>query len=64
MASLAKTFLLCPSLHNVHKSWDRSAPWCFASHYSPELFQGTIMFTKLDLRNAYHLVKIRVGDEW
>ncbi len=29
-----------------------------------ELFQGASIFTKLDLRNAYHLVHIRQGDEW
>ena len=29
-----------------------------------ELFQGAMVFTKLDLRNAYHLVRIREGDEW
>ncbi|KAI7808332.1 Pol polyprotein [Triplophysa rosa] len=29
-----------------------------------ELLQGARVFTKLDLRNAYHLVCIREGDEW
>lgn len=28
-----------------------------------ELLQGATIFTKLDLRNAYHLVHIRTGDE-
>lgn len=29
-----------------------------------ELLQDAVIFTKLDLRNAYHLVRIREGDEW
>jgi hypothetical protein len=29
-----------------------------------ELAQGAKFFTKLDLRNAYNLVRIREGDEW
>ncbi len=29
-----------------------------------ELLQGASIFTMLDLRNAYHLVRIRQGDEW
>ncbi len=29
-----------------------------------EILQGAKVFTKLDLRNAYHLVCIKEGDEW
>lgn len=29
-----------------------------------ETLQEAAVFTKLDLRNAYHLVRIREGDEW
>lgn len=29
-----------------------------------ELLQKASVFTKLDLRNAYHLIRLREGDEW
>ena len=36
--------------------------WARSSAF--ESVQGASIFTKLDLRNAYHLVRIREGDEW
>lgn len=29
-----------------------------------DLIQGATIFNKLDLINAYHLVRIKEGDEW
>ncbi len=29
-----------------------------------EILQGAKIFTELDLRNAYHLVRYKEGDEW
>lgn len=29
-----------------------------------EILQGATIFSKLNIRNAYHLVHIREGDEW
>ncbi|KAI3371555.1 hypothetical protein L3Q82_023589 [Scortum barcoo] len=39
---------------------DSMACW----HHPPLNISSATIFTKLDLRNAYHLVRIREGDEW
>lgn len=41
---------------------NRYPPPLIASAF--ELLNGATVFTKLDLRSAYHLVRIREGDEW
>uniref|UniRef100_A0A3P9IIZ6 Gypsy retrotransposon integrase-like protein 1 n=1 Tax=Oryzias latipes TaxID=8090 RepID=A0A3P9IIZ6_ORYLA len=33
-------------------------------HTAFDLLSGARMFSRLDLRNAYHLVRVREGDEW
>ena len=37
---------------------------CYPLPLMFNLLQGASNFTKLDLRNAYHLVRIKEGDEW
>ncbi|KAI3357361.1 hypothetical protein L3Q82_015796 [Scortum barcoo] len=52
------------------KSWATSLPPQRESDCAIDLIPGApipkqaIIFTKLDLRNAYHLVQIKEGDEW
>lgn len=49
----------------IHALYDGKEPLPAPSHCpSFELLQGAQIFSKLDLRNAYHLVRIREGDEW
>ena len=44
--------------------------WVLSGHTSPlidsafEPLNKATVFSKLDLRNAYHLVRIKEGDEW
>jgi len=48
---------------NVIKIKNRNPLPLMSSAFEP-LLQGAKVFTKLDLRNVYHLVRICEGDEW
>ncbi|KAK3517835.1 hypothetical protein QTP70_021016 [Hemibagrus guttatus] len=50
---------LSPGKVTIHNQY----PLCLMAT-TFELLQGASIFTKLNLRNAYHLVRIRQGDEW
>ncbi len=50
-----------PSLNNITVKNTYPLPLMSSAF---ERLQGAAFFTKLDLRNAYHLVRIREGDEW
>lgn len=52
----------CIDFRGLNKNNDKYPQPLLSSAF--ELVQVATIFTKLDLRNAYHLVRIKEGDEW
>lgn len=54
----------CIDYRDLNKITVKNKYWLPLLSSAFDLIQGATVFIKLDLRNAYHLVRIREEDEW
>ncbi len=57
-------FVLCIDYRGLNSITVKNTYYLPLMSSAFESLQGASFFTKLDLRNAYYLVRIREGDEW
>lgn len=59
-----KSLRSCIDFHRLNNTTVKNKYLLSLINSAFEPLQRATIFTKLDLRNAYHIVRIRQGDEW